>query len=288
MIANLTAVIFTYNRREIVETALRSARLAEHLVVVDKGSTDGTAEIAKRYADEFHTAPWSPTVESTKAQYIPRIDSDWLLTLDDDECLNGPALEYIRTAVSEGSVDVHYLPYRHYILGRHDERAYYWPEYRPALFRRGSMTFAGTVHGGTQRVSESYIYVPPETGVSILHLSHAGSRNWLEKTNRYTDELDRASTATASDLTPDGVKRLLDNWLNKVPEGGEPYLTAVAALRAVYDIVDSVKCWEQQQAQRGEQAFELIVEQLHKEYDLIGIDRGRRRAATQGKAVTTR
>jgi hypothetical protein len=73
-----------------------------------------------------------------------------------------------------------------------------------------------------------------------------------------------------------------------VPEGGEPYLTAVAALRAVYDIVDSVKCWEQQQAQRGEQAFELVVEQLHKEYDLIGIDRGRRPAATEGKAATTK
>ena len=273
MTSKITAVVFTYNRREIVETTLRSARFADHLVVVDKGSTDGTADIGRRYADEFHTAPWSPTVESTKADYIPRVNSEWILMLDDDECLNGPAIEYIQAATKERQLDVHYLPFRHYIIGRHDETAYYWPEYRPALFRRGAMTFQPTVHGGTVRVSESHIYVKPETGVSILHLSHAGSRNWIEKTNRYSDQLDRASSASAADLTPDGVRRLMDAWLSKVPDGGDPYLTAVAALRGIYDVVDAVKAWEQQQPESGEQIFVRLTSELNSAYDAMGIER---------------
>ena len=273
MTSKITAVVFTFNRREIVETTLRSARFADHLVVVDKGSTDGTADIGRRYADEFHTAPWSPTVESTKAEYIPRVEAEWILMLDDDECLNGAAIEYIQAATNEGQFDVHYLPFRHYIIGRHDETAYYWPEYRPALFRRGAMTFQPTVHGGTVRVSESHIYVKPETGVSILHLSHAGSRNWIEKTNRYSDQLDRASSASASDLTPDGIRQLMDAWLSKVPDGGDPYLTAVAALRGIYDIVDAVKTWEQQQPESGEQIFARLTGELNSVYDAMGIER---------------
>ena len=273
MTPKLTAVVFTYNRREIVETTLRSVRFAEHLVVVDKGSRDGTAEIGRHYADEFHTAPWSPTVESTKADYIPRIESEWILMLDDDECLNGPAIDYIRNATESAEYDVHYLPFRHFIIGRHDERAYYWPEYRPALFRRDAMTFQPTVHGGTVRVSDSHIYVKPETGVSILHLSHAGSRNWIEKTNRYSDQLDRTSSASAADLTPDGIRRLMDEWLGKVRDDSDPYLTAVAALRGIYDIVDAVKSWEQQQPESGEQIFAQLTAELNSAYDAMGIER---------------
>jgi glycosyltransferase involved in cell wall biosynthesis len=284
MIPKLTAIVFTYNRRDIVETTLRSARLAEHLVVVDKGSTDGTAEIGTMYADEFHAASWSPTVESTKAEYIPAVDSEWLLTLDDDECLNGAAIEYIRSAVAEGAFDVHYLPFRHYILGRHDERAYYWPEYRPALFRRGAMAFAPTVHGGTHRISESYTYVGPETGASILHLSHAGSRNWLEKTNRYTEERDRASSASTADLSPEGVARLMEAWLSKVADEHDSYLTAVAALRGIYDVVDVVKSWEQQQSEDGEHAFASITAELHQAYDALGIKRRLSSPSTHGNA----
>lgn len=272
--SKLTAIVFSYNRRQVIETTLRSARFADRLVVVDKGSSDGTAEIGKRYADEFHVAAWSPTVESTKAEYIPAVDSEWILTLDDDECLNRAAIEYVREAVDRTDYDVHFLPFRHHILGRHDERAYYWPEYRPALFRRGAIQFRSTVHGGLQSISQNQVYVDPSTGVSILHLSHAGARNWVEKTNRYTDQRDRLSAVAAADLTRDGVMRLMDAWLSKVPAlEKDPYLTAVAALRGVYDVVDAVKSWEQRQPGYPDAAFLDICEKLNEEYDALGLVR---------------
>jgi hypothetical protein len=268
----LTAVVFSYNRRDVIETTLRSARFADRLFVVDKGSTDGTAEIAKAYADEFHSVPWSPTVEETKAKYIPAIESEWLLVLDDDECLNVEAIAYCRVAIRKGEFDVHYFPRRHFILGRHEEQAYYWPEYRPVLFRRGAMQFSTQVHGGEKRVSESHIYVKPESGVSVLHLSHPDAHTWLEKTNRYTEVGDRASAPSASDLTPDGVLKMMKAWLDKVPQADDPYLTAVSALRGIYDVVDAVKLWEQQQ-ESGELRFAQICDELNTDYDALGIER---------------
>jgi O-antigen biosynthesis protein len=272
VVPELTAVVFSYNRRDVIETTLRSARFADRLVVVDKGSTDGSAEIGKAYADEFYTAAWSPTIEPTKAEYIPKIQSEWILVLDDDECLNIEAIAYIQLAVRKRQFDVYYLPLRNYILGRHDERAYYWPEHHPMLFRHGAVRFEKKVHGGKIRVSDNHFFVRPESGVSVLHLSHPDARTWIEKTNRYTDERDRASSVGVDDLTPAGVIRAMDSWLSKVPSGEDPYLTAVAALRGIYDVVDMVKLWEQQQ-EDGNQRFALLCEELNRDYDALGIGR---------------
>ena len=61
--------------------------------------------------------------------------------------------------------DIYYLPRREYILGVHDEAAYYWPEHHPRLFRRGASTFTGTVHGGIGLCSDRILHLPPESGV---------------------------------------------------------------------------------------------------------------------------
>lgn len=272
MTASLTAVVFSYNRRDTIETVLRSARFAERLVVFDKGSTDGTAEIGRAYADEFNDIPWTPTIDSTKAEFVPEVDSEWLLVLDDDECLNLEAIAYIQVAMRRAEFDVHYLPMRHYVLGRHDEAAYYWPEFHPVLFRRGAIEFSNSVHGPKACVSDRQIRVDPETGVSVLHLTHPDAGTWLEKTNRYTEELDRASSMTVTDLTPEGLLRTLGDWLGKVPPGCDPYLTSIAALRGIYDIIDVIKLWEQQQPRHND-PFSSIRDKLHRDYDEMGLPR---------------
>jgi glycosyltransferase involved in cell wall biosynthesis len=272
MTAGLTAVIFSYNRRDTIETVLRSVRFADRLIVFDKGSTDGTAEIGRAYADEFNDIPWSPTIDATKAEFVPKVDSEWLLVLDDDECLNLEAIAYVQVAMRRAEFDVHSLPLRHYVLGRHEEAAYYWPEFHPVLFRRGAMEYSASVHGPKICVSDRQVRVDPDTGVSVLHLSHPDARTWIEKTNRYTEELDRASAVGIADLTPDGVLHAMGAWLSKVPSGSDPYLTAIASLRGIYDIIDAIKLWEQQQPDR-ERPFASVCERLNQDFDMLGIPR---------------
>lgn len=38
-------------------------------------------------------------------------------------------------------------PIRYYFVGLHDERPYYWPEYRNVFFQSGMMDFTTTVRG---------------------------------------------------------------------------------------------------------------------------------------------
>jgi glycosyltransferase involved in cell wall biosynthesis len=267
---SLTAVVFTYNRRDIVETALRSVRFADHLVVVDKTSNDGTAEIGKAYADEFVNVEWSPTVEPTRAQIMPQIRSDWVIMIDDDECLNTLCIEYIKSAIEYTSYDIHFIPFRHFILSRHDESAYYWPEYRPALFRNGSISFKEKVHNGLVFNTENLHYVSPDTGASILHLSHENVASWIEKTNRYTSQSDRASGIGAHHPSPTNIRNALEHWLKDVPDDCDPYLSATAALRGVYDIIDLLKLWESNDPEIS-MGFSKYCLSLNEEYDRFGI-----------------
>jgi hypothetical protein len=134
----------------------------------------------------------------------------------------------------------------------HDEAAYYWPEHHVRLFRRGAVAFGKTVHGGVHVLSENRLRIPGEAGVCIHHLSHPDVSGWVERTNRYTSRPDRARVADdGNDLAAFAHARL-DHWLSGSREG---YPAAVALLRAVYDIVDRLKTWEEVRGLDGHALF---------------------------------
>ncbi len=280
---SLSSVVITYNRIDVIETCLRSARIADELIVVDKGSTDGTAEVGKRLADKFIQVPWTPTVEETRAEAIGLASAPWILCLDDDECLNGKAMELVVSSVKQPEGSIYRLPYRQHILGKHDTRAYYWPDYRASLFRRGAIQYTSVVHGGVHLTSDDIVTISPATGAAIIHLSHKDAATWIEKTNRFTSRPDRVSWCAASDVTPHGVTGLMQKYLSKVPsDDHEGYLTAVAALRGLYDVVDAIKRWESEQPRSGEEMFAEICKGLHAEYEALSLRLGLLRNSRSG------
>ena len=182
----LSAVVISYNRADTIRTCLTALTFADELIVIDKSSTDGTAEIAKEIADKVYVTPWSPVVEETRAFAIARCTHDWILCLDDDECLSVEAIRFVEHELMAPRADTYFLPQRHYICGIHDEAAYYWPDEQARFFHRGAVDFRATVHGGTVFKSTRIYRVPPDDGVCIHHLSHRNVHHWIEKTNRYT------------------------------------------------------------------------------------------------------
>lgn len=168
----LSAFVISYNRAETIGTCLRALAFADEIIVVDKSSTDGTLDIAKPLADRVIRVPWSPTVEETRGFAAAQCTHDWILFLDDDECLSFEAGEFITKEMIDPRADIYALPQRHYILGEHNEEAWYWPEHQIRFFRRGSIKFTNTVHDGTKILSDcsgdegSQIVVVPNCGLS--------------------------------------------------------------------------------------------------------------------------
>ncbi|SIO25867.1 glycosyltransferase [Paraburkholderia phenazinium] len=263
----VSAVVISFNRVNLIDTCLRALAFADELIVVDKSSTDGTAEVAASLADRVISVPWSPTVEDSRAFAVEACTYDWIVCVDDDECLSVEAARFIESELRQPRADVYALPQRHYILGVHDERAYYWPEYQPRFFRRDAVEFRLTVHGGTRTKTESVYRVPPDGGVCIHHLSHENVAQWIEKANRYTSRMDRLRDDDGGyDLAAYAHARI-DGWLGQTQSDDlGDYPAAVAMLRAVYDIIDRLKEWELEAGLDGAAQFQSICRTLQERY----------------------
>jgi Glycosyl transferase family 2 len=264
----LSVFVIAYNRASLLETCLRAVSFADEVIVVDKSSTDGTAAVAARYASRVETVPWSPTVEETRAFALSLCRHPWVLCLDDDEVMSpasGPAL---RRIIAETKADILDVPLRHYILGVHDERAYYWPEAHRRLFRADAIRFGPTVHGGTMPRSDRVASIPIDSGVCIHHLSHPDVASWIERTNRYTSRSDRGRVIGGEgDLIGFAHDRLnfwMDRTADSAPDG---YPAAVAVLRAIYDMVDRLKTWEETRGLDGAALLRMVQRTLQEGRD---------------------
>jgi O-antigen biosynthesis protein len=259
----VSAFVVSFNRAALIGTCLRALSFADEIVVVDKSSTDDTASIAARHADRVITVPWTPTADDTRSFALSQCAHDWIVFADDDEVFSPEAVRFIDAELCAPRADIYEFPRREYILGVHDERAYYWPEHHIRLFRRGAVAFSPTVHACVVPCSDRVLRVPAATEACIHHLSHQDVAQWLEKTNRYTSCLDRARVAHAGHDLADFAHARIDHWLDRSRDptaGGYPQ--AVALLRATYDLIDRLKTWEQERGLDAAAAFGRVCAEL--------------------------
>jgi len=262
----ISACVVAYNRAAILKSCLHSLQFADDLVVVDKSSTDETPEIGRRLADTYLRVPWSPTVEETREVALEQCKHDLIVYLDDDECLSAEAALFVRAEAANPRAEAYAIPFRHYVLGRHDERAYYWPQYRHAFFKRGAVRFSSTVHGGVHVETKSCYEIDSNSPICIHHLSCEDVATWLEKTNRYTSQPNRRSSFASEGIRSiaEFAQQRLAHWLQRV-EQPDPYLETVSVLRGLYDIVDGLKHWESTRPP-GREAFADLCRRLESEY----------------------
>ncbi|SFL39116.1 glycosyltransferase [Methylorubrum salsuginis] len=267
----ISGFVISYNRARLIETCLRSVRFVDELIVLDMSSTDGTTEIARRFADRVITVPLATHPEGVRALAAAECRGDFVVFLDDDECLSPEAITFLAREGRDPSADVYRLPCRHHILGRHDERAYYWPQRHVRAFRRGGLEFVPTVHAGLRILSDRVCDPSFDARICFHNISHADTGQWVEKMNRYTSVPDRNSSrhAVAMSSPLHFAKSHIAAYAGRVPEGGDPYLEAVAVLRAVYDIVDAIKLWEERQAETGMERFAGFCRDMGARYDAL-------------------
>ena len=263
----ISAFVIAYNRANILGTCLRALAFTDELIVVDKSSTDGSRAVAEAHADEVITVPWTPTVEETRTLALSLCRHEWILFMDDDECLSAEAGARILAELENPVADIYEFPLRHYILGQHNEQAYYWPEHHVRLFRRGAITFSRTVHAGIVRHAERVARFDASDDVCIHHLSHPDVSGWIEKTNRYTSRADRAGIKIGPEGFSGFAHERIDHWMARSADGMPGgYPAAVAMLRAIYDMVDAVKAWEIDSGLDGAALFEQTCVALDQGY----------------------
>ncbi len=151
-INQLTAIVPTGNRVDVIEDCLRSLTWVDELLVVDSFSEDGTLAIAERYADRILQRAYVNSAEQ-KNWAIPQATHDWVLIVDTDERVSPSLRAEIETVLSAPlPTHVGYkIPRRNFLLNREVRHTGYYPDYQIRLFRRDDARYASRqVHAHVQ------------------------------------------------------------------------------------------------------------------------------------------
>lgn len=195
----LSAVLITRNEAHRIERCIASIKWADEIIVVDSGSTDGTAELCRRHGAQVVVAEDWPGFGPQKNRALEHARCDWVLSIDADEWLSPELAEEIRAAMARDAPAVaHRMPRRSRCLGRVMRHGGFWPDYVVRLFRRTQGRFSDDL------IHERVVVDGPVATLThpLEHEAFVDLEQVLEKVNRY-------STLGAGMLTERGRKATL-------------------------------------------------------------------------------
>jgi glycosyltransferase involved in cell wall biosynthesis len=236
----VSVIIPVRNEARNLPRCLESLRGAGEIYVIDSGSTDETADIARSFDAkivQFHYHGGWPKKRQWAIDTLP-LAYDWILLLDADEALSPESVEEIRRTVQYPDCDGYYFALRMHFLGRvlrHGDASFYTSA---RLLRRGKGRFECrykdqdasmcdmevhervVVEGRTARLKYPLIHhnVNSLSRYILKHDEYSNweARVWLERESGYRD------------LPPAlfGAQAQRRRWLKKncFPLPGSPFL----------------------------------------------------------------
>ena len=179
----LACAVITRDEADNIGRCLASvAGLVREIVVVDSGSTDATRDIAREYGARVIERDW-PGYAAQKQFAMDACDAPWLLSLDADEALDGPARAAIDALFARGGqpeADGYELNRLTWYLGDWVRHTWY-PEWRLRLVRRDRAAWRD--YNG-----HDYLAVDGEVarlGGHLLHYSYRNLEHHMQQSIRY-------------------------------------------------------------------------------------------------------
>ncbi len=173
----LTAIIITKNEEERIAACLTNLSFADEIIVVDNGSTDKTAELAKH-----NGAKVAKTAEKdfSRLRELGRKEATgtWVLYIDADEEVTQVLQKEIRDTIEGTDKAVYCIRRDTYFLGHH------WPyqDKVERLFLRSALRgWHGTLHETPVYVGEIATLTNP-----LVHRTHRTLEEMVAKTNEWS------------------------------------------------------------------------------------------------------
>lgn len=177
----LSAVIITRNAKRHLPACLESLAFCDEIVVVDSGSTDGTAELAAGSGARVVQKEWLG-YGPQKQFAVDQAKHDWVLCIDSDERVSPELRASIEAAIRAPATPVYRMPRRNQFLGRWLSHGEGYPDWSPRLFNRLNARWSDDL------IHEKVLYAvtPGTLKGDLMHESYDDLGGYLERQNRYT------------------------------------------------------------------------------------------------------
>jgi glycosyltransferase involved in cell wall biosynthesis len=191
----LSVLVPVKNEAANLRDCLASVSFAQEIVVVDSGSTDGTAAIAEAAGARVVQFAWNGKLPRKKNWALDNVawQHEWLLIIDADERITPELEREIRQAISRTDVDGFYLNRRFWFLDGWINHCGYFPSWNLRLFRHQlgryeHIEIGNDIASGDNEVHEhvllngraEYLSAPME------HYAFPDIATFVEKHDRYS------------------------------------------------------------------------------------------------------
>ena len=179
----LTVTVITHNEADHIAAALDSVAWADEIIVVDSGSTDGTAEIARGRATRVITREW-PGYSAQKNFAAEQASHDWVLSMDADERVTPPLADEIRALLARGPGLKGYRIRRvSFYLGQWVRSTDWFPDFQLRLYDRRAGRWNGMKIHESFRLAEG---APGRLRGELEHYAYRDISHHIQKINAYT------------------------------------------------------------------------------------------------------
>jgi len=182
----LTAAIIVKNEAEHLAGCLASIKpIVDEIVVVDTGSTDGSAAVAKGFGAEVLHHDWNGNFSDARNLGLDRATGEWILYIDADERIEAPTDKATLSAVLDRADASGVGALRlHFTLLEGCSHAYEWRLWR----HDPSVRFEGIIH---ESITPSLAARLDATGTShadtdeirLMHLGYEGDQTRKHERN---------------------------------------------------------------------------------------------------------
>jgi len=181
----ISVCIVCRNEADKLEPALQSLGWVDEILLLDLSSTDGSAELAKRYGAKVITRGPVPIVEMVRNEVAAHAQNDWILVLDPDERITPGLADELRRVASRDEVDAVVVPRMNFDFGYPPAHPLQRYEPQIRMYRRSRVAWPN-VPNALPRIDEARLHRVPSRDESVL--IHDRSRNIpevLERSIRY-------------------------------------------------------------------------------------------------------
>ncbi len=182
----LSVAIITLNEEKKLERCLSSlVGVAQEIVIVDSGSTDGTARIARAYGARFIEHPFEGHIQQ-KNYALSCCTNDQILSLDADEALSDQLRSSIKQTLGNWDHDAYAMNRLTMYCGRWIRHGGWYPDEKVRLFRRSAGEWTGINPHDEFRPSAGRMPAVKLAG-DILHYSYDSISDHLRQIEYFTE-----------------------------------------------------------------------------------------------------
>jgi glycosyltransferase involved in cell wall biosynthesis len=178
----ISATIITHNEQDNLPRAVKSLGCCDEIVIVDSGSTDATAAVARGLGARVIERAW-PGYANQKNFAGEQAAYDWILALDADEALSDKLERELLELKRQGpAFDAYSFPRLAQYRGKWIRHSGWYPDRKVRFYDRRKARWAGDyVHESVQ--VEGTV---GELAGDLLHYTCPTFSRHVERVNRYT------------------------------------------------------------------------------------------------------